>query len=101
MNPLQILYDEVDVLKDGKNGKISLVYDKVAKNFYVLKERDLKAAEIYNRLQEIKNPYLPEIYQTLEFDDKFFIVEEFIKGRTLLDFLTYNNGLDEKNLREC
>ena len=47
MNPLQILYDEVDVLKDGKNGKISLVYDKVAKNFYVLRERDLKAAEIY------------------------------------------------------
>ena len=93
MNPLQILYDEVDVLKAGK---VFLVYDKVAKNFYVLKELDLKAAEIYNRLQEIKSPYLPEIYQTLEFDGKFFIVEEFIKGRTLLDFLTYNNGLDEK-----
>ena len=39
MNPLQFLYDEVDVLKDGKNGKISLVCDKVAKNFYVFKSR--------------------------------------------------------------
>ena len=96
MNPLQFLYDEVDILKDGNNGKVSIVYDKVAKNFYVLKERDLKAAEVYRRLSNIKSLYLPEIYQTVEFGGKLFIVEEFIKGRTLLDYLTYNNGLDEK-----
>ncbi len=96
MNPLQFLYDEVDILKDDKSGKVSLVYDKVGKNFYVLKERDLKAAEVYRRLSNIKSLYLPEIYQTVEFGGKLFIVEEFIKGRTLLDYLTYNNGLDEK-----
>ena len=96
MNPLQFLYDEVDVLKNDKNGKVSVVYDKVTKNFYVLKERDLKAAEVYRRLSNIKSLYLPEIYQTVEFGGKLFIVEEFIKGRTLLDYLTHNNGLDEK-----
>ena len=108
MNPLQFLYDEVDILKDGKNGKISLVYDKVSKQFYILKERNFKTAEIYERLKKIKSPYLPEIYRTLEFDGKFFIVEEFIQGRTLLEILTYNNGLDEeksarvlKQLCEC
>ena len=100
MNPLEFLYETVDILKDGKNGKVSLVYDKVGKQFFVMKERDLKTAALYERLQNIKSPYLPEIYRTLEFDGKFFIVEEFIKGRTLQDFLTYNNGLDEEKSAE-
>ena len=97
MNPLQFLYDTVDVIKDGKTGKTSLVYDKVGKQFYILKERDLMTAEIYKRLQEIKSPYLPEIYHAVEYDGKFFIVEEFIQGRTLYEILIHNNGLDEKN----
>ena len=97
MNPLKFLYDTVDVIKDGKNGKISLVYDKVGKQFYILKERDLKTAEIYRRLKEIKSPYLPEIFHAVEFDGKFFVVEEFIQGRTLNEILIHNNGLDEKN----
>ena len=100
MNPLEFLYETVDILKDGKNGKVSLVYDKVGKQFFVMKERDLKTAALYERLQNIKSPYLPEIYRTLEFGGKFFIVEEFIKGRTLQDFLTYNNGLDEEKSAE-
>lgn len=97
MNPLQFLYDTVDVIKDGKNGKISLVYDNVGKQFYIMKERDLKTAEIYSRLKDLKSPYLPEIYHAVESDGKFFIVEEFIQGRTLAEILTHNNGLDEKN----
>ncbi|MBQ9487348.1 MAG: protein kinase [Selenomonadaceae bacterium] len=97
MNPLQFLYSTVDVIKDGKNGKISLVYDNVGKQFYIMKERDLKTAEIYSRLKDLKSPYLPEIYHAVESDGKFFIVEEFIQGRTLAEILTHNNGLDEKN----
>ena len=100
MNPLQFLYEPVDVLKDGANGKISLVYDKVGKQFFIMKERDLKTAEIYSRLKEIKSPYLPEIFHAIEFDGKFFIVEEFIQGRTLQEILTQNNGLDEKKSAE-
>lgn len=97
MNPLQFLYDTVDVIKDGKDGKISYVYDKVGKQFYIMKERDLKTAEIYSRLKDLKSPYLPEIYHAVECDGKFFIVEEFIQGRTLNEILIHNNGLDEKN----
>ena len=100
MNPLKFLYDEVDVLKDGKNGKVLLVYDKVGKQVFIMKERTLKTAAIYERLQNIKSPYLPEIYRTVEFDGKFFIVEEFIQGRTLSDYLLHNNGLDEEKSAE-
>ena len=100
MNPLQFLYDTVDIIKDGKNGKISLVYNKIGKQFYIMKERDLKTAEIYNRLKEIKSPYIPEIYHAVEYDGKFFVVEEFIQGRTLFEILTHDNGLDEKKIAE-
>ena len=100
MNPLQFLYDTVDILKNGKDGKISLVYDKVSKQFYIMKECDLKTAEIYSRLKEIQSPYFPQIYRTVEFEGKFFVVEEFIQGRTLSEILTYNNGLDEKKSAE-
>lgn len=100
MNPLKFLYDTVDVLKDGKDGKIFLVYDKIGKQFYIMKERDLKSAEIYSRLKEIKSPHIPEIYHAVEFNGKFFIVEEFIQGRTLQEILIHNNGLDEKKSAE-
>ena len=100
MNPLQFLYDTVDIIKDDKNGKVSLVYDKVGKQFYVMKERNLRTAEIYSRLKKTESPYLPEIYHAVESDGKFFIVEEFIQGRTLSEILIYNNGLDEKKSAE-
>ena len=100
MNPLQFLYDTVDILKDGKHGKISLVYDKTGKQFYIMKERDLKTAEVYRRLQEIKSSYQPEIFHALEFKGKFFLVEEFIQGKTLAEILARNNGLGEKKAAE-
>lgn len=65
-----------------------------------MKERNLKTAEIYSRLKEIKSPYIPEIYHAVEYDGKFFIVEEFIQGRTLQEILTHNNGLDEHKTAE-
>ena len=100
-NPLEILYKTVEVIKEGKNGKVLLVVSladdkKKAKRFFVKKERALKTAEIYERLKDIKSPNLPKIYHTLEFEGKFFIVEEFINGRTLADYLEHNNGLNEK-----
>ena len=91
MNPLQFLYDTVDILKDGKTGKVYFVYDKVSKQPYILKERALKTAEIYSRLKEIKSPYLPEIYHAVEYDGKLFIVEEFIQGQTLYDMKKFRH----------
>ena len=96
MNPLQNLYDIIDTLKDGKTGKVSLVYDKVGKQICVLKERSLHTAEIYRRLKEIKNICIPEIYRIIEFNGTLFVVEEFIEGQTLAEILTYKNNLNEK-----
>ena len=95
MNPLQNLYDVVDVLKDGKQGKVFLVYDKVGKQICVLKERSLQTAEIYRRLKNLQSPFVPKIYRTVQNGEKIFVVEEFIEGQTLAEILIYKN-LDEK-----
>ena len=57
MNPLKNFYEVIDVLKENKTGKVFLVYDKTGKQVCVLKERNLKTAEIYKSLKKIKNPY--------------------------------------------
>ena len=95
MYPLQNLYDVVDILKDGKHGKVFLVYDKVGKQICVLKERSLQTAEIYRRLKNLQSPFVPKIYRTVQNGEKIFVVEEFIEGQTLAEILIYKN-LDEK-----
>ena len=96
MNPLQNLYEDIDILKDSKIGKVTLVYDRTGKQVCVMKERSLKTFELYSRLKEIKNPCLPEIYRTVKFGDALFVVEEFIEGQTLAEILTYQGALNEK-----
>jgi len=96
MNPLQNFYEVIDILKDSKIGKVSLVYDKVGKQICILKERSLKTSELYNRLKKIKNPALPEIYRTVEFGGVLFVVEEFIDGRTLAEIFNFQGALSEK-----
>ena len=96
MNPLQNFYEVIDILKENKAGKIFLVYDKIGKQVCILKERNLKISELYNKLKKIKNPALPEIYRTVEFGGVLFVVEEFIDGRTLAEILTFQGALSEK-----
>ena len=96
MNPLQNFYEVIDILKNNKVGKVSLVYDKIGKQVCILKERNLKISELYSKLKKIKNPALPEIYRTVEFGGVLFVVEEFIEGRTLAEILTFQGVLSEK-----
>lgn len=87
MNPLQNLYELIDILKDEK---VYLVYDKLGKRVCVLKERSLKTLELYQRLKKINNPCIPEIFRIVQFDEKVFVVEEFIEGQTLAEFFNYH-----------
>ncbi len=95
MNPLKNFYDVVDVLKDGKRGKVFLVYDKVGKQVCVLKERSLQTAEIYRRLKNLQSSFVPKIYRTVQSEEKIFVVEEFIEGQTLAEILNYRGNFEE------
>ena len=89
------LYEIVDVLKDDKNGKVQLAYDKAGKQICIIKQRQLSSINLYYKLKEIKNKYVPEIYRLMKFDGTLFVVEEYIDGRTLADILKYDTDISE------
>ena len=95
MNPLIDLYDIIDTLKDDNNGKVQLAYDKAGQQICIIKQRSITSSELYYKLKEIKNKYVPQIYRIMEFDETLFIVEEYIDGRTLADILQYENQINE------
>lgn len=100
MNLFKNLYETIDILKDGKNGKVTLAYDKIGRQICVVKKCNIKNFELYSRLKEMKNPYLPQIYRIAEIDGRLFVAEEFIEGQTLLDILNYKGNLNEKISRK-
>ena len=95
MNPLLELYDIIDTLKDDHNGKVQLAYDKAGQQICVIKQRSITSSELYYKLKETKNKYVPQIYRIMEFEGTLFIVEEYIDGRTLADILQYENQINE------
>ena len=88
-------YKPIDIIKTGESGDVQLVYDKVGKQICVIKQRNLNTLELYKNLKAINSHYVPEIFRLLEVDGKFFIVEEYISGRTLAEILRYENFLNE------
>ncbi len=92
MNPLDNIYETIDIFKPN----IKLAYDKIGKQICVIKERNLKLLPLYQILREINIPYVPEIYRLVKFDEKLFVVEEYISGQTLLQLVRYEQHIDEQ-----
>lgn len=98
MNPLEKLYEIIDDLKS--NGKVKLAYDRNAKLICVIKERNLQLAQLYGILKIAEIPYIPEIYRLVKFDEKLFVVEEYIGGQTLDEILKYEKNFSEETVAD-
>ena len=94
MNPLENLYETIDTLKP--DGSIRLAYNRAAKQICVIKARSLQTAALYKILREINSRYVPRIYRAVKFDDKLFVVEEYVSGRTLAEILKYEKLFAEE-----
>lgn len=89
-------YELVDTLKNSAQGFVAAVYDKRARRLCTMKQRALKSLPIYQTLQGLNNPHVPQIYRLFERDEKLIVVEEYIDGQTLEEILLYRpNALDE------
>lgn len=93
MNPLENFYEIIDDLT--ANGKVKLAYERRAKQICVIKERALNSALLYKILKAETIPYVPEIYRVVEFEEKLFVVEEYISGATLAEILQYDENFSE------
>ena len=92
------LYEPVDKLQGIGEDDGWLIYDKIGRRTCVLKKRELASKELYEKLREMKNPHLPELYRLMEQEGYLWVIEEHIEGSNLSDRLTYEGGAMEEEL---
>lgn len=78
----------MDLVKVKSLGSKSLFVDKESLNFFVVREYDLDAAEILNKLSTLgHNIRIPKIVKMKKGFKKITTVEEYIKGQTLAELI--------------
>ena len=84
-------FDLVDILKSSENDFIAVAYDKNVKRLCMIKQRDLHSLKIYQMIREINSSHIPKIYRLFEREGKLIVIEEYIDGQTLEEFLNYRS----------
>jgi len=76
-------YKELSPLSKEKN--VYLVQHVETNSLYVRKIIDVYNSNIYHQLKSLNIPGIPQIYECIEDDNKLYVIEEYIHGRTLED----------------
>lgn len=77
----------------------STLFAETENKIYVLKEIPLEDTNMYKKLIKLNCKNVVNFIETTSIDDKFYIVEEYINGITLNNYLE-NNTLDDEKIRE-
>ncbi len=88
-----ILMDEQDI--EG----LTLVKDKVSGVLCVRKELDYYDMSVFSYLKENHDPHIPQIYDYREQDGRLIVIESYIKGRTLGEYLEQESPDRNEKLR--
>lgn len=83
-------YKEIEPLSD--KGTTILVYDTVERELLVKKIVNAEIYNIYKKINDIECDYMPKIIDTIKAEDKYIIIEEFIKGDSV-DYLVKQKGV--------
>ncbi|WP_455683750.1 protein kinase domain-containing protein [Thomasclavelia sp.] len=81
------VYDELEIIKENKYKKISLVRSQIDHLLYLKREIANHNKEIYFQLSKKESRYWPKIFQIQEYDNKIIVIEEYINAPTLEDIL--------------
>lgn len=88
-------YDELEVIKENKYKKISLVRSPIDHLLYLKREIVNYNKQIYEQLVKIDSVYFPKIYRIQEWQNKIIIIEKYINAPTLEEILL-NEQLSKK-----
>ncbi len=75
-------YEEIELIKQSKNGTVQLIKEKEGENFFIRKMIKGKVPA-YRKLQGCQHPCLPKLYEVIITDDTTTIIEEYIGGQSL------------------
>lgn len=97
-------YDIKMLIGDGGMANVYLAYDRTSKSHVAIKSlryelsKDERFIKRFKResaqVIELDHPNIVHVYTVGDFKDQPFIVMEYVKGRTLKDFLRENKTLD-------
>lgn len=94
------MLEEVEVLGISDRGRVTLVRDPETDRRYVRKELE-GAVPVYERLQTLRHPYLPVVWEVRREDGKTIILEEYIDGADLSRLTLSQRQLTKLLLELC
>lgn len=67
---------------------------------YILKKVNLEDLELYRKLAKINNPNVVKIYDQITLLGSFYVVEDFVQGITLEEYVVRNHPLSDEKIKE-
>ena len=87
MNNREYINENYKLVKSlKKDGSVMIAKCTIDDSLYVVKNKRAYDSGIYKRLKEEQITGIPKIYEVLEDENGFWVIEEFIQGRTLEEF---------------
>ena len=78
---VKMKYEEIEILKQSEKSTVQLLKEKGGARLVIRKTLQGRH-QVYQILQELSHPFLPEVYEVSIDRDKTTVVEEFIEGQT-------------------
>ena len=95
---LEESYEVLACLGNRPGQEVFLVRRKNDGKIYIKKYVSAKSAEVYTRLQDIVHRNIPRIYGVAQGEDKGIVIEEFINGETLEEYMEKRGILEENQV---
>lgn len=95
---LEESYEVLACLGNRLGQEVFLVRRKNDGKIYIKKYVSAKSAEVYTRLQDIVQRNIPRIYCVAQGEDKGIVIEEFINGETLEEYMEKRGVLEENQV---
>ncbi len=83
-------FEAKQTIKDTEKAKVYLALND-EKKLVIVKELKAAQATVFKKLQELQSGYFPKIMQVMEDSNRLTVMEEFINGATLRDYLDSEN----------
>lgn len=95
---LEESYEVLACLGNRPGQEVFLVRRKNDGKIYIKKYVSAKSVEVYTRLQDIVHRNIPRIYGVAQGEDKGIVIEEFINGETLEEYMEKRGVLEENQV---
>lgn len=89
------LYETLAELNNSPKSEVLIVQNSLTGKIYIKKILKNYNIEVYRTLKRIKVRYLPKIEELFETQNQLIVIEEYINGRTLEEYLSEEGRVEE------